>query len=353
MEENNPSSGRSALKAVFKVLGRVIGIALGIAAIIGTADYFGWSPLKNNDLGVPLYITISLTVWLAVELVLYSKKSIVVIDSSKTLPDVLIQELLRLKANGKYETIIRHRENLSRSLWIEGKLNHRVQLGKIAEEAAVRLENKLAQAEILIDDLGWSLVALKQYDEGKEFIEHGLQLAEKLNEKYLIAKSHRHLAGIYVEAHDYDTAEAELKKAITIANEMSDGRQKIEMIAGIEYGIAVAALYRKDPKTAINHLGKSKELSQSIGDRSRLAKVYSMKGTAAEELGNLPLAKDSYIMGHELANRVGRRDEMIRNLLGLARVFENEGDKETAEKYRQQAEEMKLSTPIALDVGDR
>lgn len=340
---------RNALKAV----GRLVAVLIGVGSVVGITSYFGWEPLKDKPLGLLIIFSIGLNIWLVVELVLHGQKRVVVVqDRSRSLPAVLIDELEHLAGEGEYEAILRHRKSFSRSLWVEGKPSERVRLGEIAYEAALVVGDKSAQAAIQLDDLGWSLVSLKQYERAQQCLAHGLRIAQEIENYYLIAKAHRHKAGLFAEAKEYEKAKAELETAQQVATNIAEKRRKSEMLAGVAYGKAVIALLAGEPSRALGILDNSKELRGDTADKSRMVKVYSLKGKIAESMNDWAMARDYYRMGLEEAKRIGRQDEMIRNYRGLARIYESEDKLDQARSYRGKADKLSQSTPVPYEVED-
>lgn len=264
----------------------------------------------------------------------------------------LLAELATLVKQERYDTILRYRETFSRFLWVEGRLKERIALGRIAEDAAARLGKRESQVAALLDDIGWSLLSLRQFKRARQSILHGLQLADNLKNTYWSAKGHRHLAGLHLEEKHYKQAYAELDSAAQLARRVSERKQRIEMLAGIAYGRALTALEQGDLKKSLAYLKRSEELREELGDPSRTVRIYAIKAKIAEARGDISSAKDLYRAGLEDARRIGRKDEMIRNHLGLARVYGLERDFGKAQKHRNEAHEMLAVTPVPYEPGE-
>jgi tetratricopeptide (TPR) repeat protein len=260
---------------------------------------------------------------------------------------------------GDYSAVIRYRDAFSRMLWIEGHLEQRLKLGDITEDAAIKLGNLKAQIASLIDDLGWTSVALGRYEKAVGFLKHGLRLAEAANEYYWSAKAHRHLGGLYVEKRDYPRAYEHLTAAMEEALKVPIEPERNEMVAGIEYGLAITAYSGADYEVALKHLETSNRLRRDLGDESRTVRIYAMIGKIYEAKNDLSQAKDNFRKGIREAKRVGRVDEEIRNLLGLARVLAEEyrldgtqlPKKEESDRCQAQAAELMQLTPIPLELS--
>ncbi len=341
------------VRDIIKIAGRFLGVLSAMGALWVIISYFTGEPGKGNADGLWIFVSLGFNIWLLLEFCLYTRRQgQVSADEPPLLADVLIEELQLLAEKGEYETILRYRDSFSRVLYIGGKLQERVAIGLIAEEAAVKLNDKCRQAAILIDDLGWSLVSLHEHKEALKYLRHGQEVAVEIKDYYWIAKAFRHAAGILVEARNYADAYKDLVCAQNAAANISDEKVKKEMIAGIKYGMALTAIYDNRLDDARDHTDSSETLRNEIGDKSRIVKIYSLRGKLEEAQGNTALAKDHYRKGLQESESVGRRDEMIRNCMGLARVSATEGERQKSQQYRKQAKDMLKSTPVPCEIED-
>lgn len=323
------------------------GAAFGIASGL---DQFGVTLLDASFEGLLLYASIVANVWLAVELVLSVRRrtaSGTTGLSDLSFPRLLVAELRKLYANGDYARILRYREAFSRTLWLERNLAERVRLGTYAEDAAIQLGNRSAQAAALIDDLGWTHVALGDYTTARRHITHGRTVASDEGDPYWQAKSERHLAGIAVRKEKYAEANAHLEQANHFAAAIAEAIVRDEMIAGIEYGLAECAHYSHEYPKALAHLETSERLRKQVGDPTRAVRTHSLKGRILMKLERTAEAKDSFRRGLRDAREVGRRDEQIFNLLGLARIAALEGRDVQSVAYRREAGTLQESVPVA------
>ena len=280
------------------------------------------------------------------------QKSASVTAGLEAVGQALVSELRRLASQGNYETILRYRDTFSRFLWLEGKAKERVRLGEIAEDAAAKLGNKQVRIAALVDDIGWSLMSLGQLAKAQTALLHGLRLAKELREQYWISKAYRHLAGSYLEAKDYGNAWKYLGLASKAAAKILDADARAEMLAGIEYGRAVTAHLTNKLDDALKYIETSDRLRKKLGDASRMVRTYNMKGKIAEAIGDAGLAKDLYRTGLNESLKIRRKDEMIRNHLGLARVYAREGSSKLAQKHALEARKLLTGTPVPFEPGD-
>ena len=335
------------LKKIGISISRLLSITAVLWLYVSIFDYYSIKFLEGN---IGMFISFNINIWLIIEIVYYlAKQKINIINVSNS----LMIQLEALYKTEDYAAILRHRKHFSRILWIEGNPKGRVRLGEIAEDSAVKLNDRYAQISILIDDLGWTLVSMGEYDRAKNYLKHGLKLAESEGEQYWIAKAHRHLAGINLEASQIDKTLRGIAFAEKAAKEIKNEKQKNEMLAGIYYGYAVAYLKTDNPKEALKYAVKSEKLRIKGGDTSRIAKIYSLRGKIYEQLTDLNMAKDYFRKGLIAANKIGRRDEVIRNKFGLYRVYELLGKKKEALKEYNEAKELAKDTPVPFEIGEK
>lgn len=268
----------------------------------------------------------------------------------------LISYIKDLSSRHSVRHVMRLHSALSRYLWVEGLLNARVALGEAAEAAASELNDQEGQLSALVDDLGWTLVAKKEYQKATEKIEFGKHLAQRWSRPYWIAKAHRHLAGIAVILRKFEDADSHLRDAENALAGMSENdTEKQAMLAGVEYARAINDLMRGQYDAALQHIEKSDELRLEGGDPTRIVRSFALRGKillAKNDLISIGEAKNQFRQGLARATDLGRRDEIIRNHNGLARIAVLEKDEETAKYHRKRSQELSRDTPVPYEIED-
>jgi tetratricopeptide (TPR) repeat protein len=231
-------------------------------------------------------------------------------------------------------------------LWVEGQLRVRVEIGKRIAEAAAAINDKNTLMGVLIDDLGWTYVALKNHEEARSNITRGMEIADELNAYYWLAKGHRHLAGIAIELRDRERAAAEFKQARKDAERIEPAKTRTEMLAGIDFGEAEFYLNGGETSRALILVKESEERRKQGGDESRIVKVYALRGKIEEAMGQTARATEIFQRGLREARKIGRVDEQIRCLEGLAGI---EKDPEQKRRLEDAANQLKARTPIPYD----
>lgn len=326
---------------------RALSIFLATWGVIEALNYWSIKPFEDNFLAFILLVFLIITI---VEFSIYYLNSS---SARGILVEALIEEAGLMLAEKRYGEILRRREMFSRSLWIEGKPTERIRLGEIAKEAAIRTNDIRAKTEILIDDLGWTLVSVERFAEADEYLRHGLDSAISINDCYLAAKANRHLGGIHLEAKDFATAKARMQSAEAFAKNIESEPKRNEMLAGIYYGMAVIALHEHDLETAAKYADKTEGLRLAVGDSTRYVKVFSLKGSIHEAWGQRNLAEENFLKGLEVSLNIGRRDEIIRNRLGLARIAKSRNDESKYLEHFNSAQTLLKTTPIPFKIDEK
>ena len=336
-------------KAIYLVAG-------GVWFVVGALPYFGYSEPFKGEVGVQNFIILILSMML---LAITTCIVIYFVKKDRNDIDATIKKANKMLAEGRNKDILvlRKKENWSRSLWVEGKPYARLELGEIAKKAAINELDPKNLAEIYIDDLGWTYVSVERYKDAKETLEHGLQCAGKIqnndDKNYWCAKAKRHLAGIEIEKAEYNEAEVLMNEAIQFANNIMEQQRKNEMLAGIYYGQSLRFLKdnknKQNIETALSYAEQSENLRVN-GELSRFVKIYSLKGNIYEAKNDMINAEEQYRNGLRISKDLKRTDEIIRNLLGLARVVESEKEKQ---QHIKNANNLLKKTPVPFRIDER
>jgi tetratricopeptide (TPR) repeat protein len=304
-----------------------------------------WVVFPASGRGLALFVSVGLNLVLGVELALYMRPRTA---PSRSFEQALIQRVAEMHERGDYAAIVRYHAAFSRMLWFVGAVRELRQLGRLSEDAAARFGDQRTQAAALIDDLGWCMVVLGEYPEAERNIRHGLQLAERAGDAYLQARAHRHLAGLATKRRPWDlvTSDAELVVAERVARQIPDETPRREMLAGIRFAVAVLRFFQGRLDEALELVSDPAETADPGHD----VHCHALRGRIHEARGDYQLAKDQYRRGYEQAKQVKRRDEEIRNLLGLARVARAEGRNDEAAPFQRRADELLRRTPIAYEL---
>lgn len=265
-------------------------------------------------------------------------------DFEKPLRSNLLELFNLLLDYKQYESILDIGLRFSKTLWKEGFHTLLVELGKTIQEAAIRLNKPEIQAKVLVD-LGWITACSGEKNEAIKILNKAIELAKDIKSFFWEAKSIRHLAGIAFSTSDYEEAKNKLEMARIITEKIEDKAEKIDMLAGIYYGLSEINLELSNLTEAEKNIREAENLYSSL-EMDRGIKIFTQKGKLEEKRGKLDGAKKFYERGLDLAILHKRRDDEIRNLFGLYRVYSKQGDKKKAIEKQELAISLQETVPM-------
>jgi len=332
----------------------------GVAVYLATSGVLSWldGPLDQSAievLGRPLVSThlLILLIWISLEFWAFHRRvQARHQDEDADFFESLLPYLSGLERKASHEQIVRLRGALSRLLWVEGRHSERIVLGKATESAAAAIDDFENQVAALVDDLGWTLVAKRDFDEAEKQIEHGRRVADEHNLHYWVAKAYRHSGGAAMLRGDFDLAKKLLSEAEKKSAAIAPERKRLEMLAGIEYARAITAMAQNDLDAARLHVEKSDELRHKGKDRSRIVRSHSLMGDIELRAGNLADAKDHFRRGLRDAERVARVDEIIRNCKGLESIYSAQKNHDQAKTFGERAKSLETTTYVPFQIDN-
>lgn len=317
----------------------ILSMAVGLRQLLAE---FSLAPFPVTPSGIALLITSILATYFLIEFVRLLLHS----EPAADWIVILIRHLDQLQKEDRHEAVVRYHSALSRLLWVEGHLRGRIEIGKRIARSAAVVNDKRTRMGALVDDLGWTYFALRELEEAKLNIERGIEIAESAHDHYWAAKGHRHLAGIAMDKNDAVVARDEFAKSREFAGRIEAEATRIEMFAGIDYGEAQLCMRTGKLKEALELVQASEVHRASIRDESRFVRIYALRGEIEEKIGARASASEYFSRGLREARKIGRIDEQIRCLQGLAR---QEKDPEAKRALESEASQLKAVTPITYD----
>lgn len=251
-----------------------------------------------------------------------------------------------LESTDEANEIVRIGTALSRPLWVSGHYITRVKLGTLVEESAALLGHKEEQMMSLIDDLGWTNYKVGNVEASIKHIKHGIDIASEINNLAFISKGSRHLGAIYRQTGQLQLAKEYYEKSLKTASVIENMNDRIEATAQVHYALAFLYADDKDFESAHKHLNEASKMFAELGDKERLIKTISRHGDLSLEQRNFEEAKDLYRRGLKLARDDKRRDQIVRCLIGLAKVYLHEKADYNAKKCLE--ESLSLATSMQL-----
>ena len=137
-------------------------------------------------------------------------------DAAEALAAATLAYARELHDDGRDSALVAFRSNISETLHILGQHAARGELGALAIDAATVLDNPLAQAEILVDDLGWGsymqgevVTAVENISTAQTTAERALTESSErsLDLSLVAARAIRHRAIIQAQEHTVDTTD--------------------------------------------------------------------------------------------------------------------------------------------------
>jgi hypothetical protein len=242
-------------------------------------------------------------------------------DSATSLASSLIVYARELERSRKDSALMDLRNRASRLLHLLGAREQREELGHLALEAASRQGDRLTQASILIDDLGWTLFEMGRTDDAAVNIHEAILLitthlddqgaSDALYE--LRAKAHRHLVAIEAERRHFALA----REALAHARE--DGQRLPEPIravtlAHLDYSEATLVDIELVSRYGVNGIVSPETLEYStimdaLGLCTNCATVYELH-LDVERLAKVAKLR-TRLLGHT-ADRTAQREAAAR-----------------------------------------
>ncbi len=243
---------------------------------------------------------------------------------SKNEDSILAKDLIESLNNAlkvkKYLEVIRIGSVLSRPLFISGYFKTRLQIGILVEEAAAATNDDYEQMVALIDSIGWSYLELGKLDIAEKNIKHGQEIAEKISNYFYLSKSYRHIGVIYRRKKDYQKAEINYKKSLSITNDIKNEKNKNESFGGINYALANLYFLKGDMKKGLKFIDNSINFFTKNNDHVRHNLALIKKADILFHLDKKTESKDLYRKALSNAESVTHRLHMIRCFLGLAKI---------------------------------
>lgn len=343
------------LRERFKRLGTALGIAFVVATVVQlllwASGYFTGEELLARS-GATTFALVALSCFIVGLVVVLFRTPKTDVAISYTKGDIddqsaedsavwsasILSEIREAYEQERWNEVLRIGRVLSRPLWVAGSYTTRLRIGEWVEHAASCIGNKFAQAAALIDDLGWTNHIVGKSERAIKNIRHGIAVATEAGAIDIVVKGYRHLAGIYRDSRDYNSAVEAQTQAEDMVKQLPSSGVKDDLVAGL--WVSRAMLYLEQEQWAEAHklLKDASQSYESREDWDREVKIYSLEGQALLGVGKIGSAKDSYRKGLGRAKELSRPDEVVKCSLGLASaLFQEDGATATARQFAEGA----------------
>lgn len=246
--------------------------------------------------------------------------------------DSLIAILENAYKKKNWNEIVKIGRQLSEPLWYTGKFKVRIKIGKLVEVAAGVNQLYDDQAEVLIDDLGWTNFRINNEEEAKRNIKRGLKIAEQNGNNYLIAKAYRHFSDISRQNGNLEKAKSEYDVATEYLDQIEDNKKKVEMEGNLKYTLSKYYMTKKDYRSSLIEIENAMKCYQQLSDDDRLVKMFNLKGRILLLTGEEGIAMDTFQKGLTFAEKISNNVHIVSNTISLAECYINSEDLESAQK---------------------
>ena len=200
----------------------------------------------------------------------------------------------------------------------------RLQYAQKAAEDANRLGQKIDEALLRIDALGWTLLEVGRFAEATQEIIRGLHIAKNLASNNLIALAYAFLSGVYLEQDDILQASSIIDKAMSL-DSLPIVRIRVYMMAG-------NVAHKKDNHSrAIELYKKAVQINLEYGGEHEIMDIRYDLGLAYLAQGNIQQAEAEFnsLKQHEVTIK------QLRARFGLARIAQAKGNPNKAHQLAQ------------------
>ena len=270
-------------------------------------------------------------------------------ESNKTDTETeLISAITKAYNSENWNEVVKIGSVLSRPLWVTGKYELRIKVGKMVAKSASSSSHPFEQAQALIDDIGWTNHEIGNIKEAIKNIEHGVKIASEFGFYGLKYKGNRHLSGIFLESDIVKAREyLGLNKSKDIINKFDNSLEKNIAIAGNLVNEAMILDKEQDFQRALDLYKEAFKIYENNKDNDRKVKLYYFIGNNLKSQTRFSEAEDSFRKGLEEAKREARKDCTLKCLIGIASLKEIESLKSEAIKTYKKALE------IATEMGNK
>jgi CHAT domain-containing protein/tetratricopeptide (TPR) repeat protein len=191
-----------------------------------------------------------------------------------------------------------------------------------ARQAILNREPELTTPELVRTAIDLAMQAYRKADLEQSLKLHqlGLQVAERLDNKPLIAQSLNNVATVFAIRQDFAQALELYGKALPLAEAVNDKALQARTL----YNLGSIYTRKRDYTSALNYLNKALSLYELLGERGGIAVVLNDLGINYAERGDYLQALTAYSKALPLAEAAGDKPRVISLLSnnGLALLYQ-------------------------------
>jgi tetratricopeptide (TPR) repeat protein len=174
--------------------------------------------------------------------------------------------------------------------------------------------------------LGYVLTEIGEYTRGLRQLEHTHEIAVRLSDERLVAKSIGYMGVLYVDISDYEMALYCLERSAAMAQRLSDW----SLLARTRGNIGFVHLCQHQVAEAAAVFHELLLRAAEIGDRRSMARLAREIGRCHQLIGDLPGALRCYALQLAIGLELGERRDMSVGLGYVASAYAQQGDHERA-----------------------
>jgi len=200
-----------------------------------------------------------------------------------------------------------------------------------AYQATILQQNHVKATEIL-SHLGLLCKLQSEYKQAEIYLQEGLLLARRLDQREHICFFLTHLGAVTEKLGDYARAENYLQEALFLARHLEQPEHICPVLAALGHVMIRQGNYEQ----AEIHLQEGLALARQVGNKEHISHLLTESGVIAANKENYALARVYFQEALELARQLEYQDAIIRLLINLSGVIGLSGDYAQAESYLQE-----------------
>lgn len=219
--------------------------------------------------------------------------------------------------------------------------------GELAQEIAY------PKGEILsLYELGALALRLEDKTGSLDYLDKGLALAKRLEDKPLIASGLYHKSEYYEQVNDFEASLDDLNRALALYEDLGKEKQ----IASCYYALGLIYHHLTNFEKSLDYYFKALNIRESLNDSRGVSNAFSAIGNVYLRTSRLDEAHEYFNKSLTIDQGNEDREGVMLNLLKLGVVHQKKGNYEKAISYYEQAlveaREMKSKFDEAILLGN-
>lgn len=205
-----------------------------------------------------------------------------------------------------------------------------------ANERALQIFSQIGQKfgeAVIFNNLGNINHELNNNEKALEFYVKSLNIIREMKLRNNEAETTSNIAGIKLSNGETSAALELFTQSLQIFRELKSKRGEGRALTKI----GESHLRNREPQKALEFLNQALPLLREVEDRSWEGSTLFFIGEANRILGNLPTARNSYLLALKIKNELGETSSEAEYLLALAKIEKESGVLAQSQNYIEQA----------------